>query len=100
MNLTGFIKNIGVPREWNTKENEKRFSYPVTISIPYIGKDGKEHSDELIGELSAGNPDYVQKLEEAKEASQRMEFQVGFSVRTWENKEFNNIRIYNIQILL
>ena len=29
---TGFIKKIGEPRDWQTKEGEKRQTYPVTVA--------------------------------------------------------------------
>lgn len=100
MILQGFIKRIGAPRVWNTKENETRYSYPIVVSIPYVSSDGKEREDELIAEHTAGNPDYIKKLEEARDKQQRMEFRIGFTVREWEGKEFNNIKLFNIQILL
>lgn len=100
MNLQGFIKKIGEPRTWNTKENETRYSYPITISLPYVGADGKEREDELIAEHTAGNPEYIDKLKESMEKRQRMEFRLSFNIRQWEGKEFNNIKLYNVQILL
>ena len=44
MNVQGFIKSIGVPREWETKEKTKMYSYPVVFSIPYVDKQGTPRS--------------------------------------------------------
>ena len=61
---TGFIKKIGVPRDWQTKEGEKRQTYPVTVAIPYVRQDGKQGEDLLVCDHICANPDYVKQLNE------------------------------------
>lgn len=100
MNVQGYISKIGQPREWKTQQGEKRQSYPLEIKVPYLNSKGEEKNDELIGEHVAANPEYIQKLQEQMEKGTRMEFQLGFHIREWEGKRFQNIKIYNIQILL
>lgn len=100
MNVQGYISKIGVPRTWKTQQGEDRQSYPIEIKVPFINSKGEEKSDELIGEHVAANPDYIKRLQEQMEKGTRMEFQLGFHIREWEGKRFQNIKIYNIQILL
>ena len=100
MNLQGYIKEIGTPREWKTQEGETRYSYPITISIPFVGSDGKERSDDIITDHVAGNPEYIKKLKEEKSKGTRMDFRVGFSLREYQGKQYQNARLYDVQILL
>ena len=100
MNVQGYISKIGEPRKWKTQQGEERQSYPLEIKVPYLNSRGEEKTDELIGEHVAANPEYIQKLQEQMEKGTRMEFQLGFHIREWEGKRFQNIKIYNIQILL
>lgn len=100
MNLQGFIKSIGTPREWKTKEGESRWTYPVVITIPFIGTDGKERCDDILTDHTCGNPEYMDKLHKAMEEHTRMDFRVGFSLREWEGKQFQNARLFDLQIML
>lgn len=100
MNLQGYIREIGTPREWKTQDGETRYSYSITISIPYVGSDGKERCDDIIAEHTAANPDYIQKLEVEKGKHTRMDFRVGFSLREYQGKQYQNTRLYDIQIML
>lgn len=100
MNVTGLIKEIGVPREWTTRENTKMYSYPVVISVPYVDKNGTERSDEILGEMNAANPDWVQKIEELRKQATRVNVALGLSVNEWEGKKYQRIKIWDIQILL
>lgn len=100
MNVQGFIKEIGEPREWNSKEGQKMYSYPIIMSLPYIDKNGAERSDEIIGEMNAGNPDYIQKLEGLRAKCAKATFTLGLAVREYNGRKFQNIKIWDIQIML
>jgi len=100
MNVQGFIKSIGVPREWDTREGRKMYSYPVEISIPYVAKDGTERSDEIIAELNAANPDYMEKIESLRKDQRRASFSLGFSVNEYQGKKYQRAKIWDVQILL
>ena len=100
MNLQGFIKSMGTPREWNTKEGEKRETYPMVLTVPYIGHDGKEHSDDVLAELTAGNPQYITNVKKAMEERKRMEFRLGFSIREYNGKQYQDCRMWDVQIMM
>lgn len=100
MNVQGFIKEIGVPREWNTQDGKKMFSYPIVMSLPFVDKNGTERSDEIIGEMNAGNPDYIQKLEDLRVKNAKATFTLGFAVREYNGRKFQNTKIWDIQIML
>ena len=100
MKLQGYIQSIGTPRDWETRDGEKRQTYPITITLPYVGSDGKEHSEEIVADHNCGNPDYLAKLKEAMEKHQKMEFSLGFQVKSWKDRLFNDVKLWNIQILL
>lgn len=100
MNVQGFIKEIGVPREWDSREGQKMYSYPIVVSLPYIDKNGTERSDEIIGELNAGNPDYIQKLKDLWMKNAKGTFSLGLAVREYNGRKFQNIKIWDIQIQL
>jgi hypothetical protein len=92
----GTIKKIGVPREWTTKEGEQRFTYPVTVSLPYVRQDGKQGEDELVCEHNCANPDYVKKLEELMESQAELDLTISFSLREYNGKEYTNIKLTNL----
>ena len=100
MKLQGYIQSIGTPRDWETRDGEKRQTYPITITLPYVGSDGKEHSEEIVADHNCGNPDYLAKLKEAMAKHQKMEFSIGFQVKSWKDRLFNDVKLWNIQILL
>lgn len=100
MNVTGFIKEIGVPREWKTRENAQMYSYPIVIAVPYVDKNGTERSDEIIGEMNTANIDWVQKIEDIRKGNSRVNVTLGFSVNEWEGKKYQRIKVWDIQILL
>ena len=100
MNIKGKIKSIGVPREWTSKDDKKMKSYPVVIVVPYIGMDGKEHSDEVLGELVSGNADYIQNLTDAMNAEKNMEFRLGLKVKEWNGRLFQECKVWDVQILM
>ena len=100
MNVQGFIKEIGVPREWETKEKKKMYSYPVVFSIPYIDKQGTERSDEIVGELNAANPDYIAKIDDLRKKESRVNVSLGLAVNDYKGKLYQRIKVWDIQIML
>ena len=100
MNVQGFIKEIGVPREWETKEQTKMYSYPVVFAIPYVDKQGTERSDEIVGELNAANPDYIAKIDDLCKRQSRVDATLGFSVNEYQGKLYQRIKVWDIQIML
>ena len=36
MIFKGFIKEVGLPREWSNKDGKKRLSVKLTLQIPYV----------------------------------------------------------------
>ncbi len=100
MNVQGFIKEIGVPREWETKEKTKMYSYPVVFSIPYVDKQGTERSDEIVGELNAANPDYIAKIDDLRKKESRVNVSLGLAVNDYKGKLYQRIKVWDIQIML
>lgn len=100
MNLQGFIKSIGEPRTFQTNRGEDRYSYPITISVPYVNARGEEKADEVISDHIAANPEYIDKLRQAQAEGKRMEFSLYFSVREWQGKKFQNCVLNNVTVLL
>lgn len=100
MNVQGFIKEIGVPREWETKEHSKMFSYPIVISIPFLDKQGNQRSDEIVGELNAANPDYIAKIDDLCKKQSRVDVVLGLSVSEYQGKLYQRIKVWDIQIML
>ena len=96
MILKGFIKEVGQTRSWTNKDGEQRQSVKLTVAIPYLSKDGQERQDELIGEMSYGNPEFLTSLQRTCQAHETCEFQVGFSLSDWNGKKIQNIRVYNL----
>jgi len=100
MNVQGFIKSIGVPREWETKEHSKMFSYPIVINIPFLDKQGNQRSDEIVGELNAANPDYIAKIDDLCKMQSRVDVALGLSVNEYQGKLYQRIKVWDIQIML
>ena len=100
MNVQGFIKEIGVPREWETKEKTKMYSYPVVFSIPYVDKQGTERSDEIVGELNAANSDYIAKIDDLRKKESRVNVSLGLAVNDYKGKLYQRIKVWDIQIML
>jgi hypothetical protein len=92
----GFIKKIGEPRSWNTKEGEQRCTYPVTVSIPYVRQDGRQGEDELVTDLTAGNPEYVENVKGLMAKGAECDLTIAFDVREYNGRLFNNVRLVNI----
>ena len=93
---SGFIKSIGEPRSWTTKEGEARETYPVKVSVPYVRNDGKPGEDILVCDHTCGNPDYVKQLQELMESQAELNLTISFSPREYNGKEFTNIKLTNI----
>lgn len=100
MNVQGFIKSIGVPREWETREQKKMWSYPVVIAIPFVDREGIQRSDEIVGELNAGNPDYIAKIDDLCKKQSRVDVSLGLSVNEYQGKLYQRIKVWDIQIML
>ena len=93
---TGTIKAIGEPHKWNTKEGEERFTYPVTVGIPYVRQDGKQSEDELVCDHSASNPEYIEKLYDLMQRGVECDLTISFGVREYNGRKFNNVKLLNI----
>ena len=105
MNLKGFIREIGQPRKWKTNEGEDRETYPLVLTIPYIGSDGKEHSDGIQAEHTCANPAYIANIRKGMDEKKCMEFRCGFSIKEWKNpqgqlKNIQQCKVYDIQMLM
>lgn len=105
MNLKGYLREIGQPRKWKTNEGEDRETYRLVLTIPYIGSDGKEHTDDIQGELTSGNPAYIANIRKAMEEKKCMEFKCGFSIKEWKNpqgqvKPIQQCKVYDFSILM
>ena len=96
MIIQGFIKAIGEPRAWSTKEGEERFTYPVTVAIPYVRMDGKTGEDELVCDHVAANPNYINQIKTLMENNAECDFTISFAVREYNGRLFNNIRLNTI----
>ena len=62
MVIRGFIKEVGPTREWANKDGESRQSVKLTLTVPFVTKDGQERNDELMGEMSYANPEFLEGL--------------------------------------
>lgn len=105
MNLKGYLREIGQPRKWKTNEGEDRETYRLVLTIPYIGSDGKEHTDDIQGELTSGNPAYIANIRKAMEEKKCLEFKCGFSIKEWKNpqgqvKPIQQCKVYDFSILM
>ena len=100
MIFKGFIKEVGQTRDWTDKNHENRQSVKLTLAMPYMSKDGHEHEDELIAEMTLPNQEFMAGLTKACEAHEKCEFQVGFSLSDWQGKKIQNIKVYNLTKLM
>ena len=100
MFLKGFIKEVGQPRDWTDKNGERRQSVKLTLDIPYMSKDGQEHFDELLGEMTLPNAEFAESLKKTCEAHEKCELQVGFNLSDWNGKKIQNIRVFNATKLM
>ena len=93
---TGFIKKIGEPRSWQTKEGEERKTYPVAVSVPYVRNDGKQGEDVMVCDHTCSNPDYVTQLQELMETQAELDLTIAFSLREYNGRAFTNIKLTNL----
>lgn len=100
MIIKGFIKEVGQTRDWTDKNGESRQSVKLTLAMPYVSKDGQEHEDELIAEMTLPSQEFMAGLVKACEAHEKCEFQVGFSLSDWQGKKIQNIKLYNLTKLM
>lgn len=100
MIIRGFIKEVGQTREWTNKDGESRQSVKLTLAVPFVSKDGQEHSDELLGEMNVQTPEFMESLKKTCEAHEKCEMHVGFSLSDWQGKKIQNIRVFNLTKLM
>ena len=100
MIVKGIIKEIGQTRGWTDKNGEQRRSVKLTLGMPYVSKDGQEHEDEMLAEMTLPNDEFMNGLRKACEARERCEFQVGFFLSEWNGKKIQNIKVYNLTKLM
>lgn len=100
MILRAFIKEIGQTRDWTNNQGEKKQSVKLTLAVPYVSKDGQEHSDELLGEMTLPNPEFMEVLRKTCEAQEKCEVQTGFFLSDWQGKKIQNIKIFNLTKLM
>lgn len=96
MIIKGFIKEIGQTRDWTDKEGGKHQSVKLTLAVPYVSKEGQEHSDEMMGEMNVPNQEFMDGLRRACEAKEKCEMHVGFFLSEWQGKKIQNIRVFGI----
>ena len=94
MIIKGFIKEVGLPREWSNKDGEKRQSVKLTLAVPYMNKEGQERQDELMGEMNIQSGEFLESLRKTQASQEKCEFQVGFSLSDWNGKKIQNIKVY------
>ena len=100
MIIKGFIKEVGQTRDWTDKNGENRQSVKLTLAMPYVSKDGQEHEDELLAEMTLPNSEFMGGLRKACQEHEKCEFQVGFSLSDWNGKKIQNIKVYNLTKLM
>ena len=100
MIIKGFIKEVGQTRDWTDKNGETRQSVKLTLAMPYVSKDGQEHEDELLAEMTLPSGEFLQGLQKTCEAHEKCELQVGFSLPDWNGKKIQNIKLYNLTKLM
>ena len=100
MIVKGFIKEVGQTRDWTNKNGEKRLSVKLTLTVPYVSKDGQEYYDELMGEMNLPNAELLEGLKRTCQAQEKCEMQVGFSLSDWNGKKIQNIKVYNLTKLM
>ena len=100
MIIKGFIKEVGQTREWTNKDGESRQSVKLTLAVPFVSKDGQEHSDELLGEMNVQTPEFMESLKKTCEAHEKCEMHVGFSLSDWQGKKIQNIRVFSLTKLM
>lgn len=94
----GFIKEVCEPRTFTDKEGKQRNAYPVVCDFPYMTQSGKEVIDEVVAELYADNPDYIEQVKLLAQQGKRCELTIYLSVsidskgRKWQRIKLGNIK--------
>ena len=94
----GFIKEVGEPRTFTDKEGKQRSAYPVVCDFPLTTQNGKEVIDEIVAELYADNPAYVELVRKTAQEGRKCEITLYFSVsmdsngRRWQRINLGNIK--------
>jgi hypothetical protein len=93
----GFIKEIGEARSFNDKDGNARHAYPVVCDFPYTTQSGREATDELVADLYADNPEYIEQVRGIIAQNRKCELTLYFSVtidskgRKWQRIKLSNI---------
>ena len=93
----GFIKEIGEPRTFTDKDGNARHAYPVVCDFPYTTQNGKDATDELVADLYADNPEYIEQVRGIITQNRKCELTLYFSVsldgkgRKWQRIKLSNI---------
>lgn len=96
----GYIKEVGQTIDWTDKNGEKKQRVQLVMRIPCGAREGKEYSDEMIGDVYPRNPEFLESLKRTCEAGEKCEFQVRFSKVDWYEKKIQNITVSKITKLL
>ena len=100
MEIQGFIKSIGEPREWSTRDGQAMKSAPIVLQVPQIDSQGRNVSDDILGEVTYANDAFLQSLSENSKANKRVSCSVRFAVRDYNGRQFPNIRIGNVTVMI
>lgn len=100
MEFQGFIKSIGEPRQWNTRDGQPMKSAPIVLQVPQVDSQGRDVSDDILGEVTYSNDAFLESLSENKKAGKRVSCSVRFAVREYQGRQFPNIRIGNVTVLI
>lgn len=95
MTLQGFISAFSAVRTGQDNSTGRSWQVrDITFNVPYTAKSGKQREHVIIG--SCFNKLRDEQLEEMKANKLLLEFNIEFSVHTYENKTFQDCRIYGI----
>ena len=95
----GFIKEIGEPRTFTDKDGNARHAYPVVCDFPYTTQNGRDATDELVADLYADNPEYIEQVRGIITQNRKCELTLYFSVsldskgRKWQRLSSAGLRI-------
>ena len=96
MLVRGILSEVGQPRDWTDKNGVKKQCVTLLMRIPCGAREGNEFFDEIMGEISFGNPEFLNSLKRICEAKEVCEFQLRFSLVDWNEKKIQNIRVFNL----
>ena len=96
MIIRGFIAGISKEREWTSKNGEVRQSVDLTISVPYVKRDGQKVEDVLLAEFVLPDTNHLEGLKQALENQEKCEFQIAFSLVDGKQNKFQKIKVYGL----